>query len=95
MWTVAQEQRSGSAGAQVVASAAGFATVEAATQLEPKRAVKTWETGSNPRPSHASMNGETVGIEDTFSNGAAWPGDSSLDADESAGCNCTISVGIE
>lgn len=52
---------------------------------------KTWITGgANPRPSHAALDGETVPIDDTFSNGARWPGDPTLDADESAGCQCDV-----
>jgi hypothetical protein len=56
---------------------------------------KVWVTGSNPRPEHAALDGETVGIEDTFSNGAAWPGDFTLDVDQIAGCNCTIELVFE
>ena len=55
---------------------------------------KTWVTGENPRDTHAALNGETVGIDDKFSNGADWPGDDSLDADETCGCNCSVSVEI-
>lgn len=52
---------------------------------------KTWVTqSSNPRTEHASLDGETVAIDDTFSNGARWPGDPVLDADESAGCMCAV-----
>jgi hypothetical protein len=50
-------------------------------------------TGPKPRPSHAAMNGETVDIESTFSNGARWPADSSaLTADDIAGCNCEVVI---
>lgn len=54
--------------------------------------LKTWDTGGNPRSAHALLNGETVPIDDLFSNGGAYPGDPSLDADESAGCNCSMSL---
>lgn len=56
-----------------------------------KAKTKTWNTGPNPRPSHSAMNGETVKIHDTFSNGANHPG--SGDADESCNCNCSLSFG--
>ena len=56
---------------------------------------KTWVTGDNPRASHAAMDGETVGISDTFSNGAKWPGDPSLDTSEIAGCNCSLDFGSD
>jgi hypothetical protein len=89
-----QNQAAVAIGAGVVSQAAGFGTVEAAKQLGGDAATKTWTTGSNPRPSHAALNGETVGIDDTFSNGARWPGDSSLEASDRAGCNCSVEVEI-
>lgn len=59
-------------------------------------AMKTWVTGGvKPRPSHAFMNGETVGIEDTFSNGGAWPHDPAAGVDEVAGCTCTATYSKE
>ena len=58
-------------------------------------ATKTWVvTSANPRPSHDAMDGETVGMGETFSNGLKWPGDgSSGDADELAGCTCDLILG--
>ena len=77
-------------------AAAGFATCEAGRQAHrenPKKLVqKVWVTGPNSRPTHTAMNGETVDIDDTFSNGARWPGDDNLDPDESCGCNCSTEV---
>ena len=75
--------------ASAVADAMGFGAHDAARGNGGTR--KTWVvTSANPRPSHAAMNGETVGIDDTFSNGARWPGDGGLDVDESAGCTCIL-----
>jgi HK97 family phage portal protein len=53
---------------------------------------KTWRVNSsNPRPSHAMMHGETVGIRERFSNGLRWPGDASTgNADEVANCHCSV-----
>jgi hypothetical protein len=76
---------------------AGFATNEAAAQIGQTHNVeptKTWVTGANPRESHAAMDGETVGIDDTFSNGLAWPGAAGSDAAESAGCNCSVVINL-
>lgn len=57
---------------------------------------KTWVTqSSKPRPSHAAMSGQTVGIEEKFSNGARWPGDSKLAPDEKAGCTCGLEFSRE
>ena len=53
---------------------------------------KTWHTtSSNPRSSHAALDGETVPLGQMFSNGLRWPGDRDGGSDETAGCLCTIS----
>lgn len=77
-----------------------FGTREAIEQAEYQGAIskprvtKTWETGENPRDSHAAMDGETVDYDDTFSNGLRWPHDYGPE-DETCGCNCTCSITIE
>lgn len=92
----AEEQRSGSAGLALVTMAASFALVEAGKQLAEESVVKTWRTrSSNPRSSHARMDGETVGIDEKFSNGLDWPGDPVKGPDEVAGCQCTVDVSVE
>lgn len=79
--------------ATVVAS---WAVIEAAQQAKrqgySRLMEKEWVTGSNPRPTHAAMNGQRVPFDDRFSNGARWPGDDNLSADESCGCNCSTEV---
>jgi HK97 family phage portal protein len=68
-----------------------FATVESSKQYSDGKALKTWVvTSSNPRRSHAKMDGQTVGIDEKFSNGANWPGDPRLGADGVAGCTCAV-----
>lgn len=58
-------------------------------------ATKTWiVTSNNPRPSHLAMNGQTVDIDDAFSNGARWPADHHLHVDEIAGCKCELLITI-
>lgn len=74
-----------------VTAATGFGVREAAQQSGLEMA-KTWQTGSNPRTSHARLDGETRPMNDLFSNGARWPGDSILDDKERAGCNCSMRV---
>lgn len=81
-----------------VASVMGFAAIvagqQAGQQLE-KQVTKTWNTASgNPRSSHAAMDGETVGIDELFSNGMNAPGDPSGGADEVAGCMCGITINV-
>lgn len=57
-----------------------------------KMVEKRWITGDNPRPEHALMNGETVPINEAFSNGCEWPGDENGDPDTTCGCNCSTEV---
>jgi len=55
---------------------------------------KTWIVNSgNPRPEHAAMNGETVGIDEPFSNGMMWPGDPAGGGDNNADCQCSLAFG--
>lgn len=72
------------------------ATHEAPQQAEQqgirKKVEKMWVTGDNPRPDHAAMDGETVPIYETFSNGLRWPGDDDGDPDETCGCNCSTEI---
>lgn len=57
---------------------------------------KTWRTTStNPRSSHAAMDGVTVAIDDIFDNGARWPGDQAAGAAEVANCSCVLDYGKE
>ncbi len=65
------------------------------TRLKAGATRKTWVTGLNPRPSHAAMSGETVGISERFSNGMLWPHDHAGGVDEVAGCNCSLSYSKE
>ena len=83
-------------GAMLSKVAAGWGTEEATRQATDqgsrKKVFKVWETGANARESHQLMDGEMVPIDEPFSNGADWPGDDSLDPDESCGCNCSTRV---
>lgn len=50
---------------------------------------KTWVvTSANSR--HPELDGETVAIGESFSNGGDWPGDATLDVEEVAGCECLL-----
>jgi len=40
------------------------------------------------------MDGETVALEEKFSNGADWPGDAILGPDETSGCMCELIINI-
>jgi HK97 family phage portal protein len=78
-----------SASLSLAATAVNFGRNESATANN--RKFKTWVvTSGNPRSSHAVLNGETVAIQDNFSNGARWPGDPDLDEEERINCNCIV-----
>lgn len=69
-----------------------FATVEAAKHSNDDGSRrKTWIVTSR-KSRHPEMNGESVGVDETFSNGARWPGDPSLGADGAAGCSCRMEI---
>jgi HK97 family phage portal protein len=56
---------------------------------------KTWVvTSRDPRGTHAALNGQTVGRRDAFSNGAQFPGDPALPAEEKANCQCLVDWGV-
>lgn len=93
VFSTAISGRAPAAGVAIVTFAAAFGSIEAARQQAPT-ATKTWVVNStNPRDLHASMNGETVGIGETFSNGLDFPG-AFGPADQVAGCQCSVSITI-
>lgn len=91
----AADTRAGVAAATLITTFSAFATTEAAKQVAGDNARKTWLVFSgNPRSEHAQMDGETVGINEPFSNGANWPGDPVLGAEGVANCQCGVEVSI-
>lgn len=84
--------RAGQIAVTRVTEAFGFGRAEGGKQTGARR--KRWRvTSGNPRPEHAAMDGETVDVGDTFSNGARWPGDTQhLPAEEAAGCQCDMEI---
>ena len=96
VFDMAIEDRSESAGAAFASAISGWAALEAVNQCAADSgATKTWVvTSGNPRPAHAMMDGETVPYNDTFSNGAEWPGDDALDAADVANCQCQVEITI-
>jgi HK97 family phage portal protein len=88
----AEAQRAEASGKSTFTALASFVAVEAGRKLLGD-ANKTWVTNSgNSRKSHARLDGETVRINERFSNGLNWPGDPSKGADEVAGCMCGVIV---
>ena len=91
----AVEARASGIGTGLATMVAGFAVVEAGRRIAEagRTPRKTWNTGANPRSTHAALNGETVPVDEPFSNGMQWPGESG-DPDETAGCNCTVTLEV-
>ena len=58
---------------------------------------KTWihVGGATSRPEHEAMDGETVGIDELFSNGLRWPGDPSGGPEDNAQCSCRLEYSRE
>ena len=88
---------SGTFGRSLATAVAGWAMIREAPQQAEAQGIhktmeKVWITGDNPRPEHAMMNGETVPIDQEFSNGCFWPGDDNGDPDTTCGCNCSTQV---
>lgn len=93
----AEENRSESAGNAFATALCAWSLMEACRQNERGQNVyKTWEvTSSNPRSSHAAMDGETVPYDEPFSNGAMWPGDiDNLDVEDVANCQCVLVITV-
>jgi len=84
-WVVASGVRAATAATEV-RSFGGHDAAKASGLVK-----KIWRTGgANPRPSHRAQNGETVGLDDVFSNGLRWPGDGSGRLEELVNCKCTL-----
>lgn len=94
----AEADRADNAGISFATAVMGFSALEAMNQCAPPsqyRRMKTWVvTSGNPRPEHAAMDGETVGLDELFSNGARFPGDQVLTPDESCGCQCQVEITV-
>ena len=92
----AEKNRSISAGDALAAAAVAWSALEAVNQHGGDNVYKTWiVTSSNPRDSHAAMNGETVPYDQPFSNGAMWPGDvDALGVEDVANCQCVIEIEV-
>ena len=74
-----------------VKDAAGFGSHEGARRSGAVKKMWVHNGSSHPRAEHAAMNGETVDMDATFSNGMRWPHDwGGGDADQIVGCNCDI-----
>ena len=93
----AEKNRSISAGDALASAVVAWSALEAVRQNDRgENVMKTWVvTSSNPRDSHAAINGETVPYDQPFSNGAQWPGDvDALDVEEVANCQCVIEIEV-
>lgn len=90
LWAVAAQVRASTAATE----ARGFGSHDAAGVSGVTK--KIWRTGgANPRPSHRAQDGESVSLDDVFSNGLRWPGDGKGEAKETANCKCRLDYATE
>ncbi|WIC89429.1 portal protein [Microbacterium phage BAjuniper] len=93
VFEVAEQARAAETTMTIAAMVSAWATVEVAKQLVPdKGPTKTWVASGKPNSRHAGMDGETVGINEKFSNGADWPGDPVLGAAGVSNCACGVDI---
>lgn len=97
VFTRAIEQRVDTGSATLATTLESFGTVEGAKALQDDEGIEMWKVwnhnpSSDPRHKHQAMDGERVGLDERFSNGALWPGDKVLGSDGTINCNCDITV---
>lgn len=95
VFDIAEGSRTSMIAGTMATAVAAWGTLEAGRQTG--AATKTWVvTSGNPRSSHAAMAGETVPLNENFSNGMAWPGDGAIgDPGELAGCRCELVINYD
>lgn len=84
-------------------AALNHSTQEAAQQavesgaVAPEAMRKTWVAtrDNRTRDSHAEINGQTVGMNERFSNGLLYPGDPAGGPSETANCRCTLQLTVD
>jgi hypothetical protein len=91
VFDVAKTARADQLGRALSTVLVNFGRVEAGRHTG-RPLVKTW-TPTTENSRHADLAGQTVPVDEPFSNGARFPGDPNLDADDAAGCNCQIEIG--
>lgn len=95
VWNVATSSRSEYLGLSTAVEIVNWARGEAAkqsTQADGVERKKIWTVVSD-NSRHPQLDGESVGLDEVFSNGAAYPGDSAAGVDEVAGCSCLMDIG--
>jgi len=94
LFALAIDVRAPEIAASKVTTASTFGSFQGAEQAGLK--TKTWQTNSaNPREAHAALDGETVALDERFSNGQLWPGDPAGGAENNANCRCSVTFGRE
>jgi len=94
LFALAIDVRAPEIAASKVTTASTFGSFEGAKQANLK--TKTWNVNSaNPREAHAALDGETVALDERFSNGQLWPGDPAGGAENNANCRCSVTFGRE
>lgn len=65
--------------------------------VSPQQVRRIWRTASDSRvrDSHSAQNGESVGLEERFSNGLAYPGEAGAPPGEVINCRCTLEYRVD
>lgn len=98
VFSKAEDSRASTSGLTFATACAVWGSIEAAHQRMPAtewRRYKRWVHvggGETDRGEHVAMDGETVGLDDTFSNGLKWPHDVGADPYEAANCRCQVEI---
>lgn len=95
----AKDTRSSSSAVSFATACAVWGGMEAIRQCVPNQygRYKTWihtNNSPNSRINHMAMDGETVEFDQPFSNGAMFPHDETLDAEETCNCACQIEITV-
>lgn len=95
VFEVAKTARADQLGLSRATGLIAFARVEAALHSQDsdgRQRMKTW-TVTSAKSRHPGMGGEQVPIDENFSNGLRWPGDSQGSPEETTGCQCLLDLG--
>ena len=95
VFDIAETSRAESLGLTISTAVASWGALEACRQCAPGSVMKRWDAhpSKDPRSSHRRLDGQTVPMDEKFSNGADYPGDSiNLPAQETANCHCDMTV---
>lgn len=93
-FAVAKDSRAESSAKTLTTTLSNIATVEAAKQSPAEHPMKVWVLGESDdhRAKHVEWAGMKAELDSEFENGAQWPGDPVLGAQDTVNCSCEIDI---